>query len=96
MDSQMPQGYVCWSANGMEMIKSNVGDLGIDDNPILAALHEPMSLRARIPGSPTKYYGQDFGSADSESDDVRILHGLNSTLGELLIIFCHSFSKNFI
>jgi hypothetical protein len=78
----MPEGFVCWSADGLEMIKSNVGDLGNDDNPILAALHEPMSVQARIPGTPPMYFGQDFGSEYSESDDKRILDGLNSTLSD--------------
>ena len=78
----MPEGFVCWSADGLEMIKSNVGDLGNDDNPILAALHEPMSVRARIPGTPPMHFGKDFGSEYSESDDKRILDGLNSTLSD--------------
>ena len=78
----MPDGFVCWSADGLEMIKSNVGDLGNDDNPILAALHEPMSVQARIPGTPPMHFGQDFGSEYSESDDKRILDGLNSTLSD--------------
>ena len=82
MINRMPEGFVCWSADGLEMIKSNVGDLGNDDNPILAALHEPMSVQARIPGTPPIYFGQDFGSEYSESDDKRILDGLNSTLSD--------------
>ncbi len=82
MINQMPEGFLCWSADGLEMIKSNVGDLGNDDNPILEALHEPMSVQAWIPGTPPMHFGQDFGSEISESDDKRILDGLNSTLSD--------------
>jgi hypothetical protein len=82
MDEQLPQGFVCWSADGLEMIKSNVGDLGVDDNPILAALHEKMSVRAMVPGSDPTYFAQDFGSKFSVSDDARILKGLDLTIGD--------------
>jgi hypothetical protein len=41
-----------------------------------------MSVKAMIPGSPPKYFGQEFGGAFSDSDDARILEGLNSTIGD--------------
>lgn len=82
MNEQFPPGYVCWSADGLEMIKSNVGDFGADDNPVLAALHEKMLVSARVPGSPPKHFGQVFGSAYSDADDAEILKGFNSTISD--------------
>ena len=45
--SDIPKGFVCWNTDGIELIKSNVGELGVTDNFILAAVHEPMSFKVK-------------------------------------------------
>ena len=45
--NDLPEGFVCWTPDGMELVRSNVGDISPTENFILEAIHEPMSFKVR-------------------------------------------------
>ena len=77
----MPEGFVCWSAAGLEMIKSNVGELldEVNDNSILAATHESMFVKAKIEGQVRPYF-ETWVDNDSLTIDNDLMEAINKTI----------------
>ena len=77
----MPEGFVCWSATGLEMIKSNVGELldEVNDNSILAATHESMFVKAKIEGQVRTYF-ETWVDNDSPTIDNDLMEAINKTI----------------
>ena len=77
----MPNGFVCWSPAGLEMIKSNVGELLNEDNSILAATHEPMFVSAKIEGQPRQHF-ETWVDNNSPSIDNDLMAAINKTIAD--------------
>ena len=77
----MPEGFVCWSADGLEMIKSNVGELldEVNDNSILAATHESMFVKAKIEGQARPYF-ETWVDNDLPTIDNDLMEAINKTI----------------
>ena len=77
----MPNGFVCWTPDGIELIKDNVGELDETENFILMAVHEPMLFKVEKYGgkflATTNIIRKDY---DDLYQDVDILRTFNEVI----------------
>lgn len=83
MQEVMPNGFVCWTPDSIELIKSNVGDLDETQNFILMAVHEPMQFKVEKYGgkfsATTNIIRKDYDDLYQDVDILRIFNEVITT-----------------
>ena len=80
MSEIMPIGFVCWDADGLELIRSNVGDLSHEDNSILSATHEPVTVRVKMQGTEFPKFDENFIGDNDEFTEEKLLEAINNVI----------------